>query len=98
LNKRRIIDFENSTFKLKENHKDYVKKLEEVESMKMSYLQRFLDYKKKLNKLKESISHASSGETIDSDSQVQFAKIKQKIFENQNYLSYISHTFPRPNT
>lgn len=36
-------------------HKDYVKKLEEVESLKKSNLQQFLKHKKKLNQLKENL-------------------------------------------
>jgi hypothetical protein len=40
---------------LKKNHKDYVKKLEEVDALKKNYLGLFQKYKKKLNQLDESI-------------------------------------------
>jgi ABC-type Zn uptake system ZnuABC Zn-binding protein ZnuA len=38
----------------KQNHKEYVKKLEEVESMKKTYLNQFQRLKKKLRYLDES--------------------------------------------
>ena len=40
---------------LKKNHKEYVKKLEEVESLKKSYSNLFEKYKKKLNSLEANI-------------------------------------------
>jgi hypothetical protein len=43
------------TLPLKKNHKDYVKKLEEVDALKKNYLGLFQKYKKKLNQLDESI-------------------------------------------
>ena len=40
---------------VKNAHKDYVKKLEEVESLKKSNLQQFLKHKKKLSQLKDNL-------------------------------------------
>lgn len=48
-------DLENELSKFQKNHKDYVKKLEEVETMKKNYLAQFIKLKKKLNGLEGSI-------------------------------------------
>ena len=44
---------ENLRFLFKTEHKEYVKKLDEVEAMKTNYFQKFEKYKKKLLTMKQ---------------------------------------------
>lgn len=99
-------DFEKELEKFQNAHKDYVKKLEEVESLKKSNLQQFLKHKKKLNQLKENLekiekkkkeSITIESEEEDASKSSPAAILKSKVDENLSYMKQISDTFPREN-
>ena len=50
------LDEYSNFYLFQKNHKEYVKKLEEVESMKKSYLQQFQKFNKTLASTKQTIS------------------------------------------
>lgn len=88
---KELVDFESK-------HKDYVKKLEEVESLKKTYKLLFDKHGKKLSHLNKSIEKYE--EELESSGNIESSKIKDikiKVQENLNYMSQISDTFPREN-
>lgn len=77
-----------------------MKRLEEVESLKTSYLQQYNTYKKRLNNLTKNINKYESNTidpTDDSEIKADCDMLKTKVNENLIYMKQISDTFPRPN-
>lgn len=97
------IELEKELDKFQTNHKDYVKRLEEVESLKISYLQQYENYKKKLKKFNNQIekyekSPTVPGTCIDNIESIKKCDLmKSKLNENLTYMRQISDTFPRRN-
>lgn len=87
-------ELENDLTKFEKNHKAYVKKLEEVESLKKSYAGQFQHYKKKLHQLNNGIKKIDPNEEEDP---TKLVNIKAKVVENLEYLNHISDTFPADN-
>jgi len=78
--------------KFQDNHTEYVKKLDEVESLKKNYLQQFEKLKKKLYSMKADVAKQESDQK-DED----IVQIQSGIDDHLNYMSQISDTFPRQN-
>jgi hypothetical protein len=87
-------------FFFKKNHTEYVKKLEEVESLKKSYSVQFEKYKKKLKQLETSIAQYEESNIKnreESEENGKLAVIKTKVITNLDYMKHISDTFPKSN-
>ncbi|RNA17989.1 transmembrane protein -like [Brachionus plicatilis] len=102
--------FENDLDQFQAKHKEYVRKLEEVESMKKKYSQEFNKLKKKLtdiqknakkldfnNDQKKSEIGEPTSPNKESSGDLNLNLINEKINENFHYIRHVSDTFPRPN-
>lgn len=90
-------ELEPNLLTFEKNHKEYVKKLEEVESLKKSYSQQFEKLKKKLSQLDGSIRRYENDPNSSRSNEQKLAEIKNKVKENLQYADQISDTFPQPN-
>ncbi|CAF0770671.1 unnamed protein product [Brachionus calyciflorus] len=90
---------ENELNQFQIKHKDYVKKLEEVESMKKNYSQQFNKLKKKLSYFQETLEKTSKTQPFEQiqDDTISLESMNEKFNERLDYMRHISDTFPRPN-